>query len=369
MAGADFGINELNRRDVQVMREGADINVLHDDFTPLSNLIKATLRVLATLCVAIAVPTFLSILLYDPKSFGHEANDNLWDTVLRIADHYGKFEFTWGLLAGLTIGILATYAALAIYKYRRRHGWTTVASAHELEALFSIRPVFGLPSIEDPLREIEDVKSSLSEAMISLETVLQDNFQSQRRIMITSSRPAEGKSTLAIALAHTLARSGRRVIVLDCDLRSPSVHKYVGLENRIGMSNLLAGQTELLNESIQQAGAFWIIPSGPVPPSAPSLLRSTTLESVLDKLEESFDHIIVDAAPVLGLADAVILARYCEIILYAIEANTTWVYHALAAIRRLGRVDNVVPVVSKVPSRSYGYTFGYGYAYGYGYGD
>ena len=365
----DFEINHKVQRDHQVMRDGFDIDTLHDDFVPLSKLITGALRVLTTFSAMLFLPLIISNLANDPKDPPIEPSDSFWDLALRFVGKYAATEFLWGLTIGMisTVGIM--WICLKTFKFCRKRGWTTIATPYELESLFSIRPIFGLPLCNSPIDELHDRKSSICEALMSLETGLSYATPQglPRTIMVTSSRPAEGKSTLSIGLAHTISRTGRRAILIDGDLRSPSLASVLNVESGRGLSSYLTG--DVMEPPVATPFGFDLISAGSFFGSSADLLRGDRLKHLIQEALEKYDHVIIDSPPVLGLVDAVRIAGECELTLYAIRANETWVYHALEAIRRLTTAATIVPIVTMIPPSQFGYTYGYGYQYADGYGS
>ena len=144
-------------------------------------------------------------------------------------------------------------------------------------------------------------------------------------IMVTSARPQEGKTTTAINSAIVLAQKGVKVLLVDADLRRPSVHKTLGMGPRSGLSNVLTGSATL-----QQAIAvspvlpnLFILPAGTPPPNPAELLASTNMKDVLDELREQFDHVVVDTPPTLSVTDAVVLSPRVDAIILVIRSGQT----------------------------------------------
>ena len=145
-------------------------------------------------------------------------------------------------------------------------------------------------------------------------------------IMVTSALPQEGKSTTSINTAVVLAaKEGVRVLLIDADLRRPSIHKTLGMGPRSGLSNVLTGSTTL-----QQAIAIstvlpnlHILPAGTPPPNPAELLASTNMEDVLDELRGQYDHIVVDTPPTLSVTDAVVLSPRADAIVLVIRSGQT----------------------------------------------
>lgn len=144
-------------------------------------------------------------------------------------------------------------------------------------------------------------------------------------IMVTSALPQEGKSTTSINTAVVLAQKGVRVLLIDADLRRPSIHKTLGMGPRSGLSNVLTGSTTL-----QQAIAIstvlpnlHILPAGTPPPNPAELLASTNMKDVLDELRGQYDHIVVDTPPTLSVTDAVVLSPRADAIVLVIRSGQT----------------------------------------------
>ena len=155
-------------------------------------------------------------------------------------------------------------------------------------------------------------------------------------LSVTSARPEEGKSTTAFALAQGFARAGMRVLLVDLDLRNPSQHKIIGADNRVGASNLLTGAVRLQG-AVQPTDwpNLFLIPSGPLPPSPAELLIGPRLVAFTKEATEHFDIVILDGPPVMGLADAPLIASVATGAVLTIEAGRTSRAQARAAIKRL----------------------------------
>ena len=236
-------------------------------------------------------------------------------------------------------------------------------------------------SKQNILDELEDAKSSLSEAYFSIRSNLAFTTAHglPRSIAVTSAQAAEGKSTTALALAEIIGRTGKSVVLIDGDLRSPSVHALTGKDKSYGLSNLLTGDDNIL-EMIQ--GTSWkglsAITSGPLPPSPAELLSTERLGFIIAKLLLTFDHVVIDAPPVLGLADAPLICRAVEGCVFVAEPGRSPLRGIRTALNRLrfvgARIFGVVVTKIDLDRQHYGYSYGYGYGYGrygrYGrYGD
>jgi succinoglycan biosynthesis transport protein ExoP len=216
-----------------------------------------------------------------------------------------------------------------------------VRSPDEIEQRFAL-PVLGVvPRLQkglDASTELANPESQVSEAYQSVRTSVQLSTQggTPRSLLVTSSTSGEGKSTTALAIARAIAATGKTVLVLDADLRRPSMHQLLGIPKAPGLSNLLTEQ--LTTESVIHATdtpGLSVIPAGPKPPSPAQLLSGKAFSTLLNYLKDHFDHVIVDSPPVLGLADAPSLSATADGTLMVIEANRSHRGAIDAAMRRL----------------------------------
>jgi capsular exopolysaccharide synthesis family protein len=228
----------------------------------------------------------------------------------------------------------------------------------------------GQPRDALALASYRDVRSSFSESYRSVRTALQFSTSqgAPRQFVVTSTSAGDGKTTTALSLAINFAQTGRPVLLIDADLRNPSLHRSLEVDNQVGLSNYLAGDkppedgikpTEIPN--------LFVLTSGPLPPNPVELLSGPKLPALLAELGGRFEQIILDSPPVLGLADAMVLGNQVGTVLYVVSSGTTKKAHAKAALKRL-RLAGVTPigaVMTKVNllDGSYGYESAY-YYYG-----
>jgi len=147
--------------------------------------------------------------------------------------------------------------------------------------------------------------------------------RSARTIGVTSAAPGEGKSTTLANLAIALAEAGRRVIVIDADLRRPGLHSLFGLDQRDGLSTLLQGEPAQLPLQDTQAAGVRVLTSGPLPTNPLEVLASRRLDHVLALAQAQADVVLVDTAPAAALADAAILAQRLGGMLLVVSAGRT----------------------------------------------
>ena len=216
--------------------------------------------------------------------------------------------------------------------------------------------------------ELADPRSAISEAYRSLATALQfsTEYGLPRSIMVASAGPSEGKSSTALAIARHFATMGMKVLLVDADMRKPSLHTKLGQGNLVGLSNYLTGAAtppQVLQKTDHNNLAF--IASGPLPPNAGDLLGGTRIFSMLSVGSEIFDLIVIDSPPLLGLADAQLLANAAQATIFVAGSGQSRKGMIQAALRRLqlARVTPIGIVLTKFDNKA----LGYGYAYGYGY--
>lgn len=272
------------------------------------------------------------------------------------------------LLGGIAIGIV-----LALIREQIDESVLDPTDVEERVGL----PLLGavpMSKTEDRHAELKDPKSSLIEAYLSVQNSLafSTDHGIPKTIAITSTRPAEGKSLTAYAIAYAIARTGAKTLLVDGDMRSPSVHHDLGLNNAKGLSNYLSGTDNLDTLTQNPEGEpFTVLTAGPQPPNAAELLRSGRLDALFAELANKFDHVVIDSPPVMGLADAPIIASKTEGVVFVVEARGVKARLARLAIGRLrqARTQLLGAVLTKFEARQAHFGYGYDYGYGYGSGD
>jgi capsular exopolysaccharide synthesis family protein len=185
-------------------------------------------------------------------------------------------------------------------------------------------------------------------------------------ILVTSSQPAEGKTTTAINTAITLAQSGADVVIVDCDLRRPRLHQHFGLENISGLTNYLSGEKnpDNLLKPFPGLPKLKVITSGPIPPNPAELLSSNEMKNLLQFLKGNFKHIVIDSPPAISFTDAAILSTLVDGVILVALAGKSSIHLMRRFKQRLGiigaRIYGVVLNGVKANSVEYGY---YGYSY------
>jgi succinoglycan biosynthesis transport protein ExoP len=210
-------------------------------------------------------------------------------------------------------------------------------------------------------------RSPIAEAYRSVRTALQFSTSegAPRRLVVTSTTREEGKSTTALSLAIAFAQMGEKVLLIDADMRNPSIHKHMGIANEAGLSNLLSGdqgpEAFILSTQVPNLS---VLTAGPVPPNPVDLLMGPKLAAMLDQsTRQGIKYVIVDAPPILGIADSVVLGNQVQNVLFVLQAGRTRKSHVKDALRRL-RLAGLVPhgvVLTQVQRGTSHYDSYYGY--------
>ena len=168
-------------------------------------------------------------------------------------------------------------------------------------------------------------KSIPAESYRSLRTNIQySSFDKEvKRILVTSSEPGEGKSTTVANLALAFSQDEKKVIVVDCDLRKPSIHKKFRISNNIGLSDVVIDNSKLKKAINKHNEYLDILPSGKVPPNPSELLGSKAMENLLDELEKEYDIIIIDTPPVQAVTDSQILSTKVDGVILVVRSEKT----------------------------------------------
>ena len=209
--------------------------------------------------------------------------------------------------------------------------------------------------------------------------VLRTNFNfatmngKNRAVVVTSALRDEGKTNLSINLAISLAQAESKVLLIDADMRNPSVHRYLRLKKdpAMGLSTLLSGDVKVGDCLLKTDYGFDVISGGPLPPNPAELIASDAMRNLLKVASGLYDYIICDAPPVGVITDAAALSPLCDGVLYVVRqkfANRNQVRSAIKSLQAvnakiLGTVLTQYEIPKK-PHKSYNYKYGYGYGYG-----
>lgn len=204
------------------------------------------------------------------------------------------------------------------------------------------------PSPAEQLIALRDPRSPAAEAYRTLRTNIQFSSLDRplRTLLVTSTAPDEGKSTTLANLAVTMAQAEQRVLLVDCDLRRPSLHTLFGLPNEVGLTSLLLQESRDLPAQPTEVPGLLVLTSGPLPPRPADILGSRRMEEVIARLREAADVVLFDTPPVVAVTDAAVLATRVDGVLLVFRAGATRRDRAREARRRLEKVNaNIVGVV------------------------
>ncbi len=295
------------------------------------------------------------VTLTDPPDVPTEASEPQWTRNLGI-----------GVGAGLVLGVCIAVGRDLLDR--------TVRDPEEVVELVGV-PVIGTVLRDEALVKRHTIDrnstSRAAEDYRQLRTNLQflNVDEPPKVIMVTSAIPSEGKTTAVVNLGLALADAGRTVTIVEADLRKPKVTRYLGLVGGVGLTNILAGTADL-DEVVQRhgSGELSVIAAGPTPPNPGELLASSQMFSLLDKLRVENDFVLVDAPPLLPVADSTGLAVYMDGVVLSLRYGSTRKEQLVQAATTLERVGaktlgvilNIVP-----PKAQLATAYGYGVAYGY----
>ena len=272
----------------------------------------------------------------------------------------------FNVLAGLALGLMAGIAAAIILEFVN----DTIKTRDDVRNKLGLACLGAIPKRTGPGSFVEDLKdpaSSVSEAYSAVLASLRFSTDSgpPKTLLITSTRESEGKSSTALALAQNFARLGKTVLLIDADLRKPT---FKAANNKQGLTKLLTTESAVSDHVVMtQYENLWLMPCGPIPPNPADLLSTSRFQTLLSEAAEHFDFVIVDSPPVLGLADAPLLATACNGTMIVIESGKARTKAVIEAINRLEAPGAYIigATLTKSVERSSGYGYGYEpYKYG-----
>ncbi|MET0928239.1 MAG: polysaccharide biosynthesis tyrosine autokinase [Aeromicrobium sp.] len=210
---------------------------------------------------------------------------------------------------------------------------------------------------------------ALAEAFRVLRTNLQfTNLDAKvESILVSSAVPDEGKTLVATNLAMSIAQSGRSVLLIDADMRNPNVAELLGLENSVGLMTVLIGRSTLDEATQPHASGINFLGTGPRPPNPAEVLDTQAMRDLLQRAGADYDVVILDAPPMLPVADASILMREVDGALMLVRYGSTTREQLRLAVARIETVGGRLfgTILNRTPRRL-GDVYGYGYGYGYG---
>jgi capsular exopolysaccharide synthesis family protein len=277
-------------------------------------------------------------------------------------------------ILGAMVGVALAFLKVALDN--------TIRVGDEIEEKLG-QPVVGvLPIIKDikkserqvSLAYLDKDQEGFGEAVRTIRTgvILSGVDKPLKKIIVTSSVPGEGKTTLSLSLALSLGQM-EKVVVIDADMRRPSIADDCGLpKGAAGLSEVIAGTEDIKNcIHALEPGGIDLIPAGIVPPNPLELLSSKRFANLIAQLEEKYDRVIIDSAPTQAVSDSLVLSDLCDGVIFVVKADSTTTQVALGGLQRLLRVDaHLMGVVlnqfDAAAAARYGYHRGQYDYYGYG---
>ncbi len=271
-----------------------------------------------------------------------------------------------GLLLGVILGVLLAFVLEFLDD--------TIKTPDDVEQRLRLAVLGIVPRLrkQSPEEAVQDLRSAFSESYRSVRTALQFSTDHgvPKVLLVTSAGPVEGKSTTALILARNFAQMGKRVLLIEADLRNPSLHRTLGIRSEVGLSNLLAGAQTVAEAVLSTTDDnLNVVLAGPLPPNPAELLSGSRLVTFLTHASEKYDQVIIDGPPVMGIADAPILANLADGTLLVVSSGKTRISTAQAAVKRLQSARSKIAgsVLTMYDSKVAGY--GYNYEGYYAYGD
>ena len=314
--------------------------------------------------------------------------ENLGTTNAQISEYaeapQEPFKPKKALITLLTL-ILSAFVSFALAILKESFD-KTITSTEDVEEKLGVRMLGILPLVSKKTLKkngfnalvpgtLEDENWAFEESIRTIRTTIcvDDLQNSQKVVMVTSALPAEGKSTFSSHLAFSLSNV-ERVLLIECDLRRPSLHKAFNFDNDIGLAQLLSGEARFA-QCIKRAviGNLDVIPAGAIPARPLDLLTSKMFTQLIKQMKKRYDRIIIDSAPIQAVSDALLLGQFADSVLFTVKANSTPRQIAARGIGRLrtSGINVSGAVVSQVNLKklaSYGGEMDYqGYYDYYGY--
>jgi capsular exopolysaccharide synthesis family protein len=270
----------------------------------------------------------------------------------------------FNLVVGLGLGLLAGVGAAVGLEFIN----DTIKTREDVRTKLQLACLGAVPKAGGKGGLIDDLKdpgSAVSEAYSAVAASLRFTTEEgvPRSLLVTSTRESEGKSSTALALAQNFARQGRTVLLIDADLRRPS---FKVPTEEVGLTRLLTTHETVDTQVVPtQFDSLWLLPCGPLPPNPADLLSTGRFNQILDEAGRQFDLVIIDAPPVLGLADAPLLSAIVAGVLFVVESGRTRTRAAIESINRLEASGAHIlgALLTKSAERESGYGY-YSYRYG-----
>ena len=245
-----------------------------------------------------------------------------------------KPNLLFNVLAGLGLGLLAGIAAALVLEFVH----DTIKSREDVRTKLGLACLGVVPRLRGKgtvVEELKDPASAVSESYAAVLAALRFSTEhgAPKIMLVTSTVASEGKSSSAFALSQNYSRRGETVLLIDADLRRPA---FRGASNRQGLTKLLTNEEPVRGHVLEtQFENLWLLPCGPTPPNPADLLSTGRFKEIVAEAKEHFDRIIIDGPPILGLADASLLASVVGNVMLVVESGRTRTRSAKEAVERL----------------------------------
>ncbi len=276
------------------------------------------------------------------------------------------------LLKNLLVGLIFGIGVASLTVFLKDQFDDSIRVPEDVESKLDL-PLLGVVPLSQkgtPDENLADPKSPVSESYNSLRgSLLYSTPEGLPQIMlVTSAQASEGKTTTSFAIASGFARMGKRTLLIDADMRRPSLHKRAGMENERGLSDLLTSHEQLAEIQLPSGREnLNLVLAGPVPPSPTELLSTARVEELLQEAARSYDIVIIDSPPILGLADSPLMAALVDGVIFVVEADRSRRGSLKSALRRLRAMRPILlgAVLTKFDPLKAGnrYSEYYGYEY------
>jgi tyrosine-protein kinase Etk/Wzc len=273
-----------------------------------------------------------------------------------------------GLIAGLCI---PSAIVLVLERFNNR-----ITTKSDITDVVSV-PIIGEISHNDETDVIaiqKNTHTTVAEQFRALRTNLRFQLagRNKKTILVTSSISGEGKTYLSINLANALAFSGKKVALLEFDMRKPGIIKALNLKYDVGISNYILDEVSIeeIIKPIPHTQNLFVLPCGIIPPDPSELIMMPQVGEMIEYLKQHFDFIVIDSAPIGLVTDAQLLAEFADMTIYVIRQSYTPKHHLdrIAELQEDNKIPKLCLVVNDIQV-SYGYGYGYGYSSGYSYGN
>jgi capsular exopolysaccharide synthesis family protein len=270
--------------------------------------------------------------------------------------------FVLGLIVGVALAILKEFLS------------TKIKSVDDIKKLTDVAIIGTVPHFKNTsriLKVFDSPKSAVSEAFRVIRTNIRFLSPKDTEIItVTSTVSGEGKTTISSNIAGIYAMAGKKTILVNLDLRKPALHKVFGIENRLGLSNVLAGEKSI-EEVIQKTDYenLSVIPSGPIPPNPGELLQSEKMDEIIEYLNKNYEIVVFDTPPVGLVVDSINILIRSDVNIYIFRANYSKkdFVKVLNDLKQNKNIKGLGIVVNDIKDKNSGYGYGYGYGYGKGY--